>query len=88
VSQRNLSAEQQLIDVGGFLIRQIFDVKVMTEAVRTLLVERGVFSEEQYQATYARLAEELRATTQKVVADAESSESVLQLLERQKGTVQ
>jgi hypothetical protein len=88
MAQRKQSAEEQLIDVGGFLMRQIFDVKATAESLRLLLEDRGVFSHEQYETMYAEVAAQLRARTAKVVADAESSAALRQLLQAPKGTVQ
>jgi hypothetical protein len=52
-------AEQQLIDAGSFLLREIMDVKTTGETLRWLLVERGVITDREFVAAYELAAEKL-----------------------------
>ena len=55
-----LFTKEQIVGAGAFLWRQFMDAKTIGETLRLLLIERGVFTDAEYQEAYQRAADLLR----------------------------
>jgi len=73
MAEHKKTPEEQLIGVGAFLMRQITDVKTIGEALRLLLIERGVFTDAEYLAKYEQAADLLQKDLTVKLAQAKDS---------------
>ena len=76
--------QEQIVEAGVFLWRQIVDAKTIGEALRLLLIERGLFSDAEYQKTYKRAYELLQDDVSKKLTEAGELQ-LLELLRNHKG---
>ena len=71
MAAKRQASDEDLIKAGALLMQQIFDAKTIGETLRLLLIERRVFSNEEYLAKYDEVAARLQQDLQAKVAEAQ-----------------